>query len=282
METKMNNKVKSSSAALGCFIYDGLYETYIGNLVGLVPYDKRKELNDGIGKLYEEALSEVLWDIMPSDIDDEFAISYVETFHPAYYNYETDSIVFNFEYSNTVKDWIRSCVKGNDFDKFLADNFTNCDGYLSFTPNNRKEWSKGFDKNDWRCVSAALQYIVKDIDESDSDSYKVGFHKRAYELITEGYVPYEYAEQFSNGMIGVVCSEYDKENDCEYFGAYLVDVDGSIVNHVTMNDEWREFDSSAFAAWEYSDIVRDLTDGYSYCDADSEPCEAPVFDRCVA
>lgn len=280
METKMNNKVKTSSAALGCFIYDGLYETYIGNLVGLVPYDKRKEVNDGIGKLYEVALSEVLWDIMPSDIDDEFAISYVETFHPAYYNYETDSIVFNFEYSDAVKDWIGSYVDSNDFDKFLADNFTDRSGYLSFTPNNRKEWSKGFNKNDWRCVSAALQYIVKDIAESDSDSYKMGFYERVYEFITEGYVPYEYAEQFSNGMIGVVCNEYDKENDREYFDAYLIDVDGSIVNHATMNDEWREFDSSAFAAWQYSDIVRNLTDDYSYCDADSEPCEVPVFDMC--
>lgn len=279
METKMNNKVKSSSAALGYFIYDGLYETYIGNLVGLVPYDKRKELNDGIGELYCEKLSEFMYDVLPSDIDDEFEIAYVETFHPRYYNYETDSINFIFKYSNAVKDWIRSQVKHNGFDKFLADNFTDRDGFLSFTPNNRKDWSKGFNRNDWRCVSAALWYIA---DNESNDGYKLAFNENVYHLIAENYVPYEYAEQFSNGMIGVVCSEYDKENDCEYFGAYLVDVDGSIVNHVTMNDEWREFDGSAFAAWEYSDIVRDLTDGYSYCDADSDPCEAPVFDRCVA
>lgn len=279
MKTTMNNKVKTSSAALGYFIYDGLYETYVGELVGLVPYDKRTEVNDEIGKLYCEKLSEFLSDTLPSDIDDEFEVSYIETFHPRYYNYETDSITFNFKYSNAVKDWIRSQVKYNGFDKFLADNFTNRDGFLSFTPNNRKDWSKGFNRNDWRCVSAALWYIAND--ESYAN-YKLAFNENVYELITENYVPYEYAEQFSNGMIGVVTSEYDEENDCEYFDAYLVDVDGSIVNHVKMNDEWNELYGSAFAAWQYGDIVNDLTDGYSYCDSQSEPCEAPEFDKAVA
>lgn len=279
MKTTMNNKVKTSSAALGHFIYDGLYETYIGELVGLVPYDKRTEVNDEIGKLYCEKLSEFLSDALPSDIDDEFEITYVETFHPRYYNYETDSINFIFKYSNAVKDWIRSQVKHNGFDKFLADNFTDRDGFLSFTPNNRKDWSKGFNRNDWRCMSAALWYIA---DDESNNNYKLGFYENVYELITENYVPYEYAEQFSNGMIGVVTSEYDEENDREYFDAYLIDVDGSIVNNVKMNDEWNELYGSAFAAWQYSDIVNNLTDDYSYCDSQSKSCKVPEFDKTVA
>lgn len=279
MKTTMNNKVKTSSAALGHFIYDGLYETYIGELVGLVPYDKRTEVNDEIGKLYCEKLSEFLYDVLPSSIDNEFEITYVETFHPRYYNYETDSINFVFKYSNAVKDWIRSQVKHNGFDKFLADNFTDRDGFLSFTPNNRKDWSKGFNRNDWRCVSAALWYIA---DNESNDGYKLAFNENVYDLITENYVPYEYAEQFSNGMIGVVTSEYDEENDCEYFDAYLIDVDGSIVNHVKMNDEWNELYGSAFAAWNNNDIVYDLTDGYSYCDSQSKSCKIPEFDKAVA
>jgi hypothetical protein len=279
METTMNNKVKTSSAALGHFIYDGLYETYIGELVSLVPYDKREKVNDEIGELYCEELSEFMYDVLPSDIDDELEITYVGTFHPRYYNYETDSINFVFKYSNAVKDWIRSEVKYNGFDKFLADNFTDRDGFLSFTPNNRKDWSKGFNRNDWRCVSAALWYIA---DNESNDGYKLAFNEDVYELITENYVPYEYAEQFSNGMIGVVTSEYDEENDCEYFDAYLIDVDGSIVNHVKMNDEWNELYGSAFAAWNNNDIVYDLTDGYSYCDSQSKPCKVPEFDKAVA
>lgn len=279
METTMNNKVKTSSTALGCFVYDGLYETYIGELIGLVPYDQREKVNDEIGELYCEKLSEFMYDVLPSDIDDEFEITYVETFHPRYYNYETDSINFIFKYSNTVKDWIRSQVKHNGFDKFLADNFTDRDGFLSLTPNNRKDWSKGFNRNDWRCVSAALWYIA---DNKSNDSYKLAFNENVYYLITENYVPYEYAEQFSNGMIGVVTSEYDEENDCEYFDAYLIDVDGSIVNNVKMNDEWNELYGSAFAAWQYNDIVNNLTDGYSYCDSQSKPCKVPEFDKTVA
>lgn len=279
MKTMMNNKVKTSSSALGCFIYNGLYETYIGELVGLVPYDKREKVNDEIGELYCEKLSEFMYDVLPSAIDDEFEITYVETFHPRYYNYETDSINFIFKYSNAVKDWIRSQVKHNGFDKFLADNFTDRDGFLSFTPNNRKDWSKGFNRNDWCCVSAAIWYIA---DNESNDSYKLAFNENVYCLITENYVPYEYAAQFSNGMIGVVTSEYDEENDREYFDAYLIDVDGSIVNNVKMNDEWNEFYGSAFAAWQYSDIVNNLTDGYSYCDSQSKHCKVPEFNKAVA
>ena len=49
-----------------------------------------------------------------------------------------------------------------------------------------------------------------------------------------------------------------------------------------MNDEWNELYGSAFAAWQYSDIVNDLTDGYSYCDSQSKPCKVPEFNKAVA
>lgn len=102
----MSNKIQTSTSAIGNFVYRGTYETYYGEYLGGVPRDKREECEEEVGKLAVEIIGEALWDILPSDLDDDFELEYVGTYHPRFYNFETDSVLFSFEYSDELKSWI--------------------------------------------------------------------------------------------------------------------------------------------------------------------------------
>lgn len=244
----MNNKIQTSTSALSNFVYRGTYETYYGEYLGGVPRDKREECEEEVGKLAVEIIGEALWDILPSDLDDDFELEYVGTYHPRFYNFETDSVLFSFEYSDELKSWMLDYANENDkaFKQHLKDKYTSRDGFISFTANNWDDWKEGFEED-------------------------------ASTIISERYTPWEYAERFDNGFVGLVKSGYDEENCIEVYNAYLVDESGKIVNHVEMQDEYGDvFHGSAYAAW--NDVEYDLTKKYHLCGTHSVPCDVPEIE----
>lgn len=270
----LNNKVNISSAALGNFVYHGLYETYIGEQVGYAAPKHRNEIDDKIGELYMDILTEVLFDEFPSDIDDEFELAYQGTYHPKYYNFETDSINFEFSYSENIKEYLLEQAKDNEnFVKFLKDNYTSCDGFISFTPNDYDEWFEGFNNNDWRCVAALLRFVFSYLTFRQLENYEMSFNEEVHVLIAENYLDWCYAEKFDNGLIGVVYQGYNCEEDYGYFDAYLIDEYNNVINHITLKDEYDELGCSPYAAW--FEIEYDLTKNYSLCDYTGFPCEVP-------
>lgn len=276
----MSNKIQTSTSALSNFVYRGTYETYYGEYLGGVPRDKREECEEEIGKLAVEIIGEALWDILPSDLDDDFELEYVGTYHPRFYNFETDSVLFSFEYSDELKSWMLDYANENDkaFKQHLKDNYTSRDGFISFTANNWDDWKEGFEEGDWRCVSVILQFVLlEEIGYDSTQHYNYTFEEDASTIISERYTPWEYAERFDNGFVGFVKSGYDEENCIEIYNAYLVDESGKIVNHVEMQDKYGEvFHGSAYAAW--NDVEYDLTKRYHLCGTHSVPCDVPEIE----
>ena len=261
----MKNQTTITTAALGNFIYQGEYETYLGDyMCGVLPTD-RAAADDEIGKvvaeLYTVAFDSILED-NDFESDGDFEFEYADTYHPKFYNFETDSVAMNFGYSDCLKNWMLNKVVNNkDFDKFLADNYTDRDGFISFTPNNWDDWFEGYNDNDWKCVSALLRFFVwTELTYNDIDSYRCEFNEQAQTIILENYTPYEYAVKYDDGCIAIITMEYNEEEDVEEYLARLFDADGKKINSVVMDDAMWEFNGSAYAAWEYSDIERELTD----------------------
>ena len=258
----MANKIETSTAMLHHFVCCGTYESYLGEYIGGVARDERDVADDAIGKLAVEIIAEALWDTLPSDVNNEFECEYTSMYHPRYYNFETDSANFTFEYSDELKDWFFDYVTDNqmEFEKFLADNYTSRDGFLSFTPNNWNDWLDGWNDTDWRCVSALINFLLF-AEGADYESYQYAFDEKATELIYEQFTPYEYAERYDNGFMCVVQGEY---NDCNgtVYNAWLLDANGTIVNTMSIEDEYDEnFHCSAYAAFEYGDIEWNITSG---------------------
>lgn len=279
------NKIQTSTACIGNFVYHGTYDTHLGEHLSGVPYDARAEVDAEIGKIYVEILTDAIDDIFrdfdlfyDSDIDSDFAIEYVDTYHPHYYNFETDSIIFDFKYSDGLRDWMfdYAVTNAEKFKKFLFDNFTSRDGFYSFTSNNWSDWESGWNDGDWRCVSALLQFIMEqEIAEYDRDNYWYDFNERAEEIISEQYTPWEWAERFESGLVAVVKGDWDDDKQATIYNAYLIDDSGNVVNRASLADEYdEEFHQSAFAVFAYSDLVSDMMGRYE----SSTPCDVPTFD----
>ena len=281
----LTNKTSISSSALGYFIYHGTYETILGEYLGGVKRDDYAKAAEEIANLYLEILADAFCDVFGSAypdaawIDEEFSFTYDYTYHPAYYNFETDNIVFDFEYSDRMRDWIFNYVKNNDsFDKYLHNNFTSRSGFLSYTANNWDDWFDGWNDGDWRCIAAALRFIIEqEIDPRITEDYEYDFNEKAIETIEQDYYAWEYAEKFKNGYVGYVwIHSYDEYNDATVYGACLIDTEGNIINTAQVSDPYDEsFHNSAYAVWQYSYIVSDLTDKHKLCGWGSDPCDIP-------
>lgn len=265
----MKNQTTITTAALGNFIYRGEYETYLGEYMsGVLPTD-RDDADDEIGRvvteLYTVAFSSIFED-NDFEYDGDFRFEYAGTYHPKFYNFETDSVAMNFCYSDCLKNWMLSSVINNgDFDKFLTDNYTGRDGFISFTPNNWDDWFEGYMNNEWKCVSALLRFFVEhELTYNDIESYTYDFNEQARTIIMENYTPYEYAVKYDDGCIAIITLEYNEEEGVEEYFARLFDTDGKMINFVLMGDEMWEFNGSVYAAWEYSNIESELTDNKGF------------------
>lgn len=278
----MANKIETSTSALDHFVCCGTYETYLGEYMGGVSPADHADADAAVGKLAVDIIAEALWDILPSDVNGEFECEYVRTYHPAYYNFETDYAIFTFEYSDELKNWMFDYVVENqaEFKDFLKKNYTSYDGFLSFTPNNWSDWLDGWNNTEWRCVSAMLTYLL--YTNADNEHYQYDFTERATLLISENYTPYEYAEKFENGWIGVCKGEWDNSNGTIYT-AWLLDADGNIVDTMSIEDYYDDdFNYSAYAAWEYGDMKWDLTKDRIENRWKAVQCDVPNIPETVA
>lgn len=287
MKETMTHTIRTSTACIGHFIDTTIYETYLGELWGGIPYNMRDDADKEIGESAVDYIEDALWsDVFPSDCNGEFAVEYVCTYHPKYYNFETDSVVFDFAYTDKLCEFMLgyAAMNRDNFEEFLEKKFTSYDGFASFTPNNWDDWYDGYVKDDFRCVSALLYFMLimcANVDVNDcynfvgENSYQVDFLDSATNIISEDYTPYEYAVKYDNGMIAVVFYDGDKFYDTNLFNAYLIDTDGNVVHRVKLYDKDAKCNCSAFAAFQYTDMESVLTKECALCNRHSEPCDVP-------
>lgn len=286
MSDTMNHKIQTSTACIGHFINVTTYDTYLGELWAGIPYNIRDKADDEIGKCAVDYIEDAFWtDVFPSDYNGEFEVTYTGTYHPKYYNFETDSVLFDFAYTDGLCEFMLgyAAMNRDNFEEFIEKKFTSHGGFASFTPNNWDDWYDGYVKDDFRCVSALLYFMLimcvcVDIDDNynfvDEYSYQLGFIDSATQIISEGYTAYEYAVKYSNGMTIAVFSDCD--NDCcDFFDCYLLDADGNVIKHEQMSDAYLDFNRSAFAALQYGDVESILDNDLTLYHLRSEPCSVP-------
>lgn len=254
------NTIKTSTALLDHFVCCGTYETYLGEYTSVVARSNREAMDAAIGKLATDTIAEALWDVLPYEVRDEFECEYVEMFHPQYYNFTTDAAEFNFNYSDEFKNWLFDyATENNDgFKKFLGDNYAPRSGFIPYTPDNWDEWLDGWNKQDNYSVSALINFLLQD--NADYDDYQMSFDEAARTIIEENFIPWEYAEKYENGWVGVCKGEWDDDEQATVYTGWLLDADGNVIATDTIDDPYDDdFKQSAYAAWEYSDLGYSLT-----------------------
>lgn len=258
--TKFAHNVETSTNLVG-FVYRGTYETPLGENISTIPYSKRDEYQDDVAKMYlDDILAPAIEDMLPSDIDGDFALTYVDTYHPRFYNFETDSIQFTFAFSDAIKSFMGKYAENHsvEFNRYLRERFTSRDGFVSYVPNDYETWRYKFDDDDARCVSVLLGWML-----ADDSNYDYTFWEGCDDIAQDGYVPYEYAVRFHNGYVGYCVEDYDYDEEQDRFKAYLFDSDGNLENTAEVYDPWNEYHNSAFAAW-YWTLEDDVTKNHDH------------------
>lgn len=125
-----------------------------------------KATNNNVSKFYLEYIKDEL-----KDFFNEIGIinlDFVKVDSPKYYNYSTDKLVCNIEVN---KNKFLTELQKYSFDvwkKFLKDNFTSYDGFISFYPNDPNEWTEliaeKFD-TDNIIIETLLQFYLEQSEE---------------------------------------------------------------------------------------------------------------------
>ena len=148
--------------------------------------------NDYCNAVGKEA-TRIIWNSIGNDVINNIEFKGIDS--PRFYNFETDKLVLNIDYNDdALKDY---CFKDfrEEFDEYLKDNFTSRDGFISFIPNNVKDFEEMDDQD--RMVQIMIEFYL--LDMIDLESYEADLHDAVCEIV------WEYA-----------CLEDDKGNRFDY------------------------------------------------------------------
>lgn len=138
------------------------------------------EQYDGTDEFYKQVLDDAPHYIQQAFDDYELPIRIIpdtcKWYHPREYNFATDAIDFSIEVDT---DWVASkfaeLSSNPNFESFLKERYSSYSGFISFMPNNVKDFDKYADPDNedyWKMVSAIVTYYVEqnpDIAEDATD-----------------------------------------------------------------------------------------------------------------
>lgn len=260
---KFNHKVNTNTSCFDSVVYHGLYESYLGELMGAVSPDKYADAEKAIGEFVADSITYMLNEcvFIPDNMRNDFKFTYVKTYHPRYYNFETDSVELEFAYNDNMYSWMLaySNINHDEFDRFLADNFTSYDGFDSYTPNNFADWYSGYSMNDFRCVSALLWFAIDN--EFNDDSKQTMYEDWIQEV--DDYLRAEcmgdtYAVRYDNGLTAIVVEDEIANYPCVHYSGYLIDDDNNVIKKIEFLDDNDEM-FSAYSVWN-NDMMHELSD----------------------
>ena len=150
-------------------IPDGIVDE-LANKVDVYDVDIYKYEGD-IGESFCEVLTEHFRDLFNFET---FKIKFKEIDRPSFYNFKNDKIIAEVEYTDAEATVLEKFIEDHidDWDVFLRDHFTSCDGFISFYSNDYAEWPTYFDSMD----EVESQYFLSFILEKKCDRYDLGEH----------------------------------------------------------------------------------------------------------
>lgn len=147
-------------------IFQGFYESELYNSDTEFYFndgeDIEREIKDwkGFTTAVAQDCAEGLWQYLEQKTEIIKSIEYKGLYSPKYYNFETDKLELVIDCDiEALKTY---CFKDNcgDFDLYLYENFTSYDGFISFVPNNLKEFYTKYEDDTERLLNVMIEYYL--------------------------------------------------------------------------------------------------------------------------
>lgn len=204
-----------------CKIFEGFYESNLYNSDTLF-YIEERDREEGYIQENQEYF--INWQGFTNEVSKQIAynlldvtpnegiiqdIEFKSLYSPKYYNYETDSLILEVKLNLTkLKKYCFTTHKDN-FNKYLKDNFTSYDGFISYIANNINDFILDYNSkitpNDREINIMIEYYLLSCIYESnnpdDFQGFDTSYHYKNYEIANE--VIYQFLEiESDNEKIG--------------------------------------------------------------------------------
>lgn len=160
--------------------------------------DEVRELKDWQGFTTEVAknCAEGLFEYLEQEQEIIKSIEYKGLYSPRYYNFETDKLdlIVNCDIEALKK----YCFEDNKarFDTYLHDNFTSYDGFISFVPNNAKEFVLRYEDDTERLLNIMIEYYL--LENLDMPAYNDYCVEQARQRLCEYMEPVEQEDESCN------------------------------------------------------------------------------------
>lgn len=166
----------------------GLYESYLGRIV--YGEDKLEKVEQNLKVVENEALR--LLNELFLELPFKAVLSNPQYWHPKFYNYETDCILFDIEVDENFLDKYVSERLDYRFYNFIFQHYCSYDGFLSFYPYTKEKFHDVFkSEHKYKCVNQVITYYIackvwesKDITAAyQFDNLQWDFIENVYERI---------------------------------------------------------------------------------------------------
>ena len=176
-------------------IFQGFYESELYNSDTEFYFndgeDIEREIKDwkGFTTAVAQDCAEGLWQYLEQKTEIIKSIEYKGLYSPKYYNFETDKLELVIDCDiEALKTY---CFKDNCglFDLYLYENFTSYDGFISFVPNNVKEFMSKYEDDTERLLNVMIEYYL--LNNIDLNAYSEHCAECAQDRLYEYMKPVE-------------------------------------------------------------------------------------------
>ena len=115
-------------------------------------------------------------------------MKFKDLYSPKYYNYETDSLIIDVDVDMRKLKKYCFTTKKEAFNQYLKDNFTSCDGFISYISNNIKDFKEDYNQpSNNKEINVMIEfYLLTQINNSDSEfDRNTNYHYRLYDSLNE-------------------------------------------------------------------------------------------------
>jgi hypothetical protein len=176
---------------------------------GYINYDSRTYWDNFDNNKYKTKLFKLSNEYLIDNIKQELTdlnigilnIECIGIHSPKYYNFSTDSLNYDLSVSDNFNHILIDIINNlddndtNSLSKFLKDNFTSRDGFMSFTDNNIPDLINSINDFEDREISAFLTWYLKGKDIINTNNWS--------EFLYENIQSYDYTEFLSDDFVDV-------------------------------------------------------------------------------
>lgn len=187
---------------------------------------------------------------------------------PREYNFRGDWNLFTLNGDwNLVFDY---CRAHKDFAQFLADHYTSCDGFCSFTANNLSEWEEDVLKEDGTAYGAGLRFFL----EKEAPKVEDSMYDVFQDMFYSEYVDYTPLKDFLKELESAEGVDLDEEWKRELFNRNKVGFVYAKANEMYLEGMTpEEIAEKFFGEYNQEYVVKQINDAWKLIDSQTEELE---------